>query len=440
LFFCIFLAPICGLHAQKTSPGGDSAPLTPRERAMLERIEKLEQRLAALESQKGPPGAQQVATVPVIPPPAGEKAAAPAETRPTDAIQTHVRAYGRVEMDAIYSSRGTNPLDPRQFNGYSTAAGPERTSSATFNPRFSVIGLEAGAHRGDQSLNAKVEFDFYSTDSANLITPRLRLAYIDYTRRDTRATFGMDWVPVAALLPDLMDFSIMGYSGNLWQRIPQVTLRQKFGKNWEVLGTAFRFERGFTLQPAPYVKDPFTDPVKAPYVGTRIAYQNWGAGNSGMISVSGAYRQFDYPGNGRTVKSDLISLELAVPIVDKLHWNSKIAHGQGLGDEFFRFGQAYNGDVAIKTTTGWTQLTYSPVKRVAFAGGFGLDNPLGKDLVGISNNSLNYHRNARIFVNSVFGLFENLKFGLELNYLHTNWTNGDMFTGYQPMASVFYTF
>jgi hypothetical protein len=50
-----------------------------------------------------------------------------------------VHPYGRVEMDITTSSRGTNPLDPRQFNGYATAAGPEPRASSTFNPRFSVL-------------------------------------------------------------------------------------------------------------------------------------------------------------------------------------------------------------------------------------------------------------------------------------------------------------
>ena len=34
--------------------------------------------------------------------------------------------YGRIELDAIYSNRNTNPLDPGQFNGYATAAGKEQ--------------------------------------------------------------------------------------------------------------------------------------------------------------------------------------------------------------------------------------------------------------------------------------------------------------------------
>ena len=45
--------------------------------------------------------------------------------------------YGRIELDGIYSTRNTNPLDPGQFNGYATAAGKSSNSSSTFNPRAS---------------------------------------------------------------------------------------------------------------------------------------------------------------------------------------------------------------------------------------------------------------------------------------------------------------
>ena len=217
----------CSLQAQESGTG---APLTQREREMLDRIERLEQRLASLESagstlsppstspgQKTSPESKQSLT-----PSSPESIPQPvAESKPAGSFVPAVKVYGRVELDAIYSSRGTNPLDPRQFNGYSTAAGPENQSSATFNPRFSVIGIEANSHKGNQTLDAKVEADFYSTDAASLFTPRLRLAYIQYTNQNTKATFGMDWLPVASLLPSLMDFSIMGYSGNLWQRIPR---------------------------------------------------------------------------------------------------------------------------------------------------------------------------------------------------------------------------
>ena len=369
---------------------------------------------------------------------AAEKAPAPQAAKDEKA-KFKITPYGRVEMDVIYSSRGTNPLDPRQFNGYSTAAGPENVSSSTFNPRFSLLGLQGDIVKGNQQVQTKVEVDFYSTDQANLITPRLRLAYIQYSKDQTKVTAGMDWLPVASMLPDILDFSVMGYGGNLWQRLPQITVRQTVHKNWEILGTVMRFERGFTLQPEPFVKDPFTDPVKMPYIGTRVAYQKWGAGDNGMFAVSGVYRQFDHPVTHRTVKSHLINAELVVPITKEFRWSTKVGHGQGLGDEFFRFGQAFNRDRAIRTTTGWTQLSYY-APRWSVSGGWGDDDPNNKDLRGISNNFGNYRHNQRVFANVIYDVFEHVKVGFEYNYLRTNWTNGDLFKAHQAMGVIFYSF
>jgi len=366
--------------------------------------------------------------------PAPAPTPAPQEEKPT----FKVKPYGRVELDVIYNNRGTNPLDPRQFNGYATAAGPERRSSSTFNPRFSTFGLAADLNKGDQKLHATVEFDFYSTDSANLITPRLRLAYVEYAKKKTRLTFGMDWLPVAQLLPDILDFSIMGYTGNLWQRIPQITVRQEIGEHVEVLGTVFRFERGFTLQPGP--RNSFDDPVKAPYAGGRIAYQKWGRDGKGMVAFSAAGRSFKHPIGNVSVGSNLFAGEWVVPIAPSLRWSGKVAHGQALGDEFFRFGQALNGNKAIHTSSGWTQLGYYGIRRTSLSAGWGNDDPDNKDLIGISNNSLNYRRNQRVFVNTVYDLFESLKVGFEYQFLRTNWTNGDLFRGHQVMGTIFVGF
>jgi len=142
----------------------------------------------------------------------------------TDGSKGSITPYGRIELDAIYSNRMTNPLDPGQFNGYATAAGTSSNSSTTLNPRYSVFGLRAERTDGVHTLAGVVEIDFYGqTDNAGNLPPRLRLANARYTTGRTSLTVGQDWTPVMALHPDLIDFSIMGYNGNLWQRLPLIT-------------------------------------------------------------------------------------------------------------------------------------------------------------------------------------------------------------------------
>ncbi|MBM4121661.1 MAG: hypothetical protein FJ249_03590, partial [Nitrospira sp.] len=144
----------------------------------------------------------------------------------TEGSKGSIIPYGRVELDAIYSSRNNNPLDPGQFNGYATAAGRSGNATSTLNPRYSVFGVRAERTDGKHSLTGVVEVDFYGqTDNANNLPPRLRLAYVRYEVAKTNITIGMDWTPIMALHPDLIDFSIMGYGGNLWNRLPQITVR-----------------------------------------------------------------------------------------------------------------------------------------------------------------------------------------------------------------------
>ncbi len=85
--------------------------------------------------------------------------------------------YGRIELDAIYSNRNTNPLDPGQFNGYATTACKSSNASSTPNPRFSVFGLRADRTDGKHTLTGVVEADFYysQTDNTGSLSPRLRL-------------------------------------------------------------------------------------------------------------------------------------------------------------------------------------------------------------------------------------------------------------------------
>jgi hypothetical protein len=66
-------------------------------------------------------GEESAAPAPVPEPaPVAVPEPAPAPAKPPQAEEKpgiKVTPYGRVEMDVIFSSRGTNPLDPRQFNG-----------------------------------------------------------------------------------------------------------------------------------------------------------------------------------------------------------------------------------------------------------------------------------------------------------------------------------
>jgi hypothetical protein len=385
--------------------------------------------------------------------------------------------YGRIELDAIYSTRNTNPLDPGQFNGYATAAGKSSNSSSTLNPRYSVFGVRADRTDGKHTLTGVVEADFYSqTDNAGNISPRLRLANVKYSPNNNRTTFiaGMDWTPIMSSHPNLIDFSIMGYNGNLWQRLPQVTVKHRFTDNFDGLLTVMRFERGLSaIQPQtqrrPFEgagaatvapgscgnngfacsENAFNDPVQMPYVGTRFGYYGSGNLQGMMLAMSAAFRHYRSAPTaggipaGQDINSYLVGAELAVPITGRLKFTGEIAYGQALGVEFFRYGQERNLGTgkAIRTVVGWAELDYAFSRETTFIAGYGFDNPLNSDLKGTTAGpDTQYLLNHRTYLTAVRHIWGDLYASFEWNHLMTEWSTGEHFQGDNFMISTWYNF
>ena len=397
----------------------------------------------------------------------------------TQGSKGSITPYGRVELDAIFSSRNTNPLDPAQFNGYATAAGSNNNNSTTLNPRYSVFGIRADRSDGRHTLKGVVEIDFYGDkDVASSITPRLRLANIAYGLDRFSLTVGQDWTPVMALHPDLIDFSILGYGGNLWQRIPQITARYKFTDQVEGLVTVMRFERGLyaiggqrQVRPQASPKqaqgdapspnnsnDAFSDPIQIPYVGTRLAYSG---SNGMMMAVSAAYRYYrsaPMAGNnlptfgstgftsGRDINSYLVGTEVVVPLTRNLKFSGELAYGQALGQEFFRFGQDLNLSTGkpIRTLMGWGQFSYAHSKAWTFLAGAGFDNPNDSDVRNSTANiDTQYASNKRTYLTALHPIWSDFHIGFEWQHLWTTWamTSGNQnFSGDMYNISFWYNF
>lgn len=404
-----------------------------------------------------------------------------------------ITPYGRVELDVVYSNRNTNPLDPGQFNGYATAAGKSSNSSSTFNPRYSVFGIRGDRTDGKNSLTGVVEIDFYGqTDNAGNLPPRLRLANVRYSPNNNRTslTVGMDWTAVMSTLPNLLDFSIMGYNGNLWQRLPQITLRHKFSDSVEGLLTVFRFERGLSAinpytQREPFsgsgagaftnncVSSPlfacsenaFNDPVKTPYFGTRFAYTGTGKMEGVMVALNAAYRYYrsaptgsnnpattgggtaSFFPSGKDINSYVVGAEAVVPITPRLKFTGELAYGQALDVEFFRYAQSLSlvTGKPVRTLTGWGELNYAHNRDTTFVAGYGFDNPLNSDLKGSGAAGIpsdqQYLLNHRFYATAVRHIWGDLYTGLEWNHMMSEWSTGvDKYQGDNYMMSMWYNF
>jgi hypothetical protein len=384
--------------------------------------------------------------------------------------------YGRIELDGIYSTRNTNPLDPQQFNGYGTAAGRQGNHSSTLNPRYSVFGLRADRTDGVHTLTGVVEADFYGqSDSGNNLVPRLRLAYMKYSPNNGKTSFtiGQDWNPIMSLLSDNIDFAIMGYTGNLWNRIPQITIRQKFSENFEGLLTVMRFERGLSnccgntqsrTVPSggngggPGSTTAFNDPVQMPYFGARFAYNGTGNMAGTMVALNAAYRYYRSAPtsngvgagptfasfqSGKDINSYLVGLEAVHQLAKQLRLMWEVAYGQALGNEWFRWNQDLNWltGTPVRTFTSWFQLSYAYSKDYTFLFGYGIDNPLDRDLKGSIdaygttvgsvgyNSSIQYLSNQRTYLTAIHPIWADFTMGFEWQHFWTNWAQPTTYAG-----------
>jgi hypothetical protein len=314
-----------------------------------------------------------------------------------------------------------------------------------------------------------VEADFYGqSDSGNNLLPRLRLAYMKYSPNNGKTSFtiGQDWNPIMGLLTDNIDFSIMGYTGNLWQRIPQITVRQKFSDNFEGLLTVMRFERGLSnccgntqVRPTPAEgavgggpgsTAAFNDPVQMPYFATRFAYNGTGSLAGTMVALNGAYRYYRSAPTpvgvlatpGKDINSYLVGVEAVHQLTKQLRLMWELAYGQALGNEWFRWNQDLNWSTGnpVRTMTTWFQLSYAYSRDYTFLFGYGIDNPLDRDLKGSINaygtapgsagynSSIQYLSNQRTYLTAIHPIWADFVMGLEWQHFWTNWAQPDTYT------------
>ena len=102
---------------------------------------------------------------------------------------------------------------------------------------------------------------------------------------------GQDWTPIASLNPNTLDFAIMGYNGNLWNRVPQITVQQKLGGGFEGLLSAYRYRASDDNDT--FGSTAITPQIQMPWVAAKIGYSGLllDADRKAWIALGGAVRK-----------------------------------------------------------------------------------------------------------------------------------------------------
>ncbi|MBW1933063.1 MAG: hypothetical protein JRI56_08640 [Deltaproteobacteria bacterium] len=237
----------------------------------------------------------------------------------------NMRLYGKVKVDFNYDT-----AEFKKYNDFVGAVAQERdykNDSTDFNPRDTRFGFEASHKWDDWSAKGRVEMDFYGDNAGNNLIPRMRLGYINlgYEKTHTSMVVGQDWIPVSQLNPSTVDFGILTAAGNLWWRVPQITVRQKLG-DFQVLASVMKHRRTDT-----------ENEDRMPWFLSRIQYSNEILGKGGLVALGGGYRNADY-GQDSSDNADrwLVCGELKY-VTGPFTFKGELWTGEGIGRNFLRY-------------------------------------------------------------------------------------------------------
>jgi hypothetical protein len=321
-----------------------------------------------------------------------------------------VQLYGKVKMDFHY--------DTAEFKNYNDFVGcvakesDYENDSTNFNPRDTRLGLKT-SHKWDSwSALGRIETDFYGDNAGNNLIPRMRLGYIDvgYEKTHTNLLVGQDWIPVSQLNPSTVDFGILTAAGNLWWRVPQLTVRQRLG-DFQVLASVMKHRRTDT-----------ENEDRMPWLLSRIQYSDKLLGKGGLVALGGGYRNADY-GQDSSNNTDrwLICGELKY-VTGPFTLKGELWTGEGIGRNFLRYDldMAEDGGPA-SAYGGWADITYALNDRITMTAGYGFDNPDNSDIgyEEIDTNDRRFTRNEQYFINTWYSLSKPLKVGAEYIYIET---------------------
>ncbi len=358
--------------------------------------------------------------------------------------------YGRVKIDLHYDTVAFDAYN--DFIGVISDKPDYKVDSIDFNPRDTRFGFKVRHTSGNWVGLGRFEMDFYGGTFGNNIAPRIRLAYVDLNNKETKTDLriGQDWVPVAQQNPHMSEFGILTAGGNLWWRIPQVTLRQRLS-DFEFLFSLMRHRR----------TSPEDNRWSWPWILGRIAYNLPFFDKGSLIAIGGGYmtekaKSATQSGSDVTFNStpDLRLHKWLAVFEYRLRKNpveikGEAWVGQGIGGHWLRYDMDYNpftGD-EIRSQGGFISLLYkTPIKKLALAGGFGIDHNTTSDLKkfdwGQSGDYDFYKRrfkqNMQWFGNIQYQVTPGIKFIFE--YIHMNTMRDTVRQGNRITFSTFYSF
>ena len=346
------------------------------------------------------------------------------EPKPKVSSSVDLKFWGRVFFDVHYDTD-----DVRGQTDWATYLTSEGGEEVNFNPRDTRFGFSASSKLGGYNTKAVMEIDFHGSNAGNNLLPRLRLGYAEIGRDSWSLRAGQDWIPIATQNPNMVEFGILAWGGNLWWRVPQITYRNKSG-DWEFLGSLMKHRISSSQE----------NQEKMPWVLGRAAH----SGKNHFFALGLGFRDVDVAGN--SYSPYIVCLEFKKSFSSKFSLNGEVWQAAGAAREFVRYGLDYNHEQGeeIVGTGGFLNLTFKPSSKVQASFGIGTDDPKDEDTflpgtetvrggVPFVQNTVLYG-NIKRQVNKQFG------FGFEVMHFETDQTPTTNLSGQRATIGIWYIF
>lgn len=352
--------------------------------------------------------------------PPGGGAAEPVETK----------LWGRSSLLVAYDTADLRAgLD---FGSYVTTDGQDRVN---FNPRDTRLGFSATQTKGAWTYKSVFEMDFYGDNAGNNLLPRLRLGYVDAAHSSGFALrAGQDWIPIAQQNPGTLDFGVLAWGGNLWWRVPQLTVRQKTG-DLEFLAGMMK-HRISTTQEAD---------EQMPWFLGRVAWNGLRDGKGLLaIGVGGRSNSLKDTVNDTPVDTDyngwLVCGEWKLPLGPRFTLNGEAWSGKGIGREFVRYDLDYNRQArrSINAKGGFANAAVDLGHGVQANLGGGIDDPADDDLAGAT--TVIFTKNTVVYGNLKWQVTEHFGAGAEAMNFTTRVASGDELDGQRFTLGTWFVF
>ena len=338
--------------------------------------------------------------------------------------------WGRSVMLMVYDTADFRAgID---FGSYVVTDGPARVN---FNPRDTRLGLSAAQTKDEWTYKSCFEMDFYGDNASNNLLPRLRLGYAEASHRNgfsLRA--GQDWIPIAQQNAGTLDFGVLAWGGNLWWRVPQVTLRKKTA-NVELLAGVMKHRISNTQEAEETM----------PWVMGRVAATNL-QGGKGLLAIGGGFRSntladtVDETAVDTDYNAWVVCGEWKLALGPRVILNGEAWTGQGVGREFVRYDLDYNRQArrSIQAQGGFANAACDLGRGAQLNLGAGLDDPDDVDAAG--STTIPFVKNQVVYGNVKWQATEHFGAGGEVMSFATRTLGGADLDGMRYTLGTWFTF